>query len=214
MAENPFIKESRRINPLPVIIVAVIVMAGLFLARKGAFIRQQQEQQNTEAPVAITQVESPPLESQPVEEILPLNEETSTIESQEQELAAAQEARRVHKQKQFNIAELLFTTLFLSIFVGIGFFVLGRAIASRHVFLIIWGSFFGGMPYIASNLPLLNNGIFWPFLWHTLLAVAAFKMGKKFDPIKAMDRMMGPRIRIKKPPTKPPNGDNDFINGN
>jgi uncharacterized protein len=42
-------------------------------------------------------------------------------------------------------------TLFLGLFVGIGFFILGLALASRTCFLVIWGTFFGGIPLLIGS---------------------------------------------------------------
>jgi uncharacterized protein len=44
--------------------------------------------------------------------------------------------------------EATFVTLFLSVFVGIGFFFGGTGLGSRQAFMILWGAFFGGIPLV------------------------------------------------------------------
>lgn len=53
---------------------------------------------------------------------------------------------------------------FLSLFVGLGFFFMGAGVGSRMAFLVLWGSFFGGIPFLMAFAALSVKTVQWTLL--------------------------------------------------
>ena len=68
--------------------------------------------------------------------------------------------------------------LFIGLFIGIGFFMVGAGAGSRTAFPVLWGSFFGGMPLVFfSGIMFLNPSGYPFFAIHALLSVSMLVIG-------------------------------------
>ncbi len=73
------------------------------------------------------------------------------------EVVTPEERRRLaNLASRGDMPPTLLTTPFFGAFVGIGAFMLGAGFRSKVFFPILFGSLFGGMPYLISLLPFMN----------------------------------------------------------
>ena len=77
---------------------------------------------------------------------------------------------QVFRPSQEPLSSQLGVSAFLSLFVMIGWFMAGAGVGSRHLFPIIWGGFFGGIPLFMS----LGIGGIAPFVVMVLGAIMFF----------------------------------------
>lgn len=76
----------------------------------------------------------------------------------------------------FPLSAQILLTLFLSVFVAIGFFFAGSGVGSKVIFLVFWGSFFGGLPFGVAISGLVGSI---PQFMLPFLAISFFVWGWK-----------------------------------
>lgn len=77
-------------------------------------------------------------------------------------------------------AGIVFISLFIGLFIAIGFAAVGYGLGSGQISLMIWGTFFGGLPFLFTSLGFLKSGLAVPFLFHASLAIGMATLGRRW----------------------------------